>query len=232
MLQIGGLEEDQVNKPHRPIPSGLLSLQGAAWRLLICSGAMGLLACQYDMLWHAVAVQALLVLHYRLGWDSHWFAKNIFVGTITGVSVSAEGHLAGKLLHHTVPALDAISAVLGVMIVLSVSVQDFKDVAGDAAVGRRTLPLVIGDRAARAVCSALVALVSLLWPGYVCGFLSPWELSGMAVQVLLGLQGLLAGWLAWHIVASGKQGDARYMFAGYVGLFACWLFTVACLPVP
>jgi len=231
--QVGGVEEDRVNKPHRPIPSGLLSMSGAVLRLVVCSIAMCMLAWSGGVLWHGVALQLLLVLHYQLGWDSHWFTKHLWNGITGAVALSSSGHMVGNFLHHQAAAVDAISIMLGAMIALTVAVQDFRDVEGDTAVGRLTLPVAIGDTAARSVTSGFILLVSVLWPAFVCFHLSPCQFTGTAVQLLLGLQGLLACLLSWHIMAPSHRrwNQDRYTFAGYVVLVVCWLFTPVCLPL-
>jgi 4-hydroxybenzoate polyprenyltransferase len=225
LLQIGGVEEDTVNKPQRPIPSGLMTMSGAVWRLIFFCGAMCALAWHGSIFWHAVAINFVLVLHYHLGWGDQWLTKSLCVGLMCELSLASIGHMTANLLQHTVPAISTISGFLGVMITLTISAQDFKDVAGDVAVGRRTLPVAVGDKTARAVISGLILAVSFMWAAVIGSSFNPWGLSGKPVQFLLVLQGALACWLAWHTMAKDSNGGDRYIFAGYTGLIACCMFT-------
>lgn len=229
------MEEDRINKPYRPIPSGLLSMSGAVLRLVVCSIAMCMLAWSGGVLWHAFALQLLYVLHYQLGWDAHWFLKNLGNGLGAAVGLASSGHMVGNLLSHSAAAVDAISVVLGVMVALTVCVQDFRDVVGDSAVGRRTLPIALGDTAARAVSSGLVLLVSVLWLAYVCFHLHSCALTSTAVLILLGVQGLLACLLVHRMLvpsaANSRQHQDRYIFPKYVAMMMCWMFTPVALPL-
>ena len=71
----------------------------------------------------------------------------------------------------------AASVPVGLLIVALLVVNNLRDIAGDAAVGKRTLAVLLGERATRAffvslLLGALVAVVAI-------GVLRPWALLGL-----------------------------------------------------
>ncbi|KAI0010717.1 UbiA prenyltransferase family-domain-containing protein [Xylariaceae sp. FL0662B] len=165
------ISEDAVNKPWRPLPSGRLTIHQATRTmycmypviLIVSSMVGGLVPC---------LLEAVFCLWYNeWGGSSDPFLKNILNGfgfacfysgpleIVTGRSVFAgEGRAAIWV------------GILAITITASSHLQDFRDMEGDRAVGRRTVPLVIGDMNARLLCILAVALSN----GAACSF---WEVS-------------------------------------------------------
>lgn len=67
------------------------------------------------------------------------------------------------------------------MILTTIHTQDFRDMEGDAARGRNTLPLALGEGITRVIMSAFILFWSVVGPAY-------WECSvwGYLLPVLLG----------------------------------------------
>ncbi len=72
-----GVQEDALNKPWRPLPSGRLTLLQAGvlrWSLL---PACILLSYYYGALWPAIMLSIGIIMNNELQFDSHWFTRNI-----------------------------------------------------------------------------------------------------------------------------------------------------------
>ncbi|MCA9637951.1 MAG: UbiA family prenyltransferase [Myxococcales bacterium] len=165
--QIEGVDEDRLNKPDRVIPSGRLSLADARRRRPIVSALFLAVGALLGVPLAAAAWVLLTALSHHAGWDRHWLTKNL--GQV-GLGSIAQLAAAWDIAAPTTPCpwswVLALSGTLGVAMLI----QDFRDVAGDAAAGRRTLPLVVGDRPARALCVlVLVALPLILHVALIAG---------------------------------------------------------------
>ncbi|EPS93154.1 hypothetical protein FOMPIDRAFT_1093562, partial [Fomitopsis schrenkii] len=137
----GGATEDTVNKPWRPVPSGRITLRAARrlrWLLaLLCVAVSSTL--------HATAPSLALTLIFwgnnELGFDSHWALRNVFNGMGYGGFNLGATYVASGSFSVLSPA--AIPHVLASLVIITtIQAQDFQDATGDAARGRRTLPLV------------------------------------------------------------------------------------------
>ncbi len=83
----------------------------------------------------------------------------------------------------TLPGLAwAVSVPIGLLIVAILVVNNLRDIAGDAAVGKRTLAVLLGDRATRVFFVGLLA-VSLLVVAAI-GVVRPWALLGLLAAPL------------------------------------------------
>jgi 1,4-dihydroxy-2-naphthoate octaprenyltransferase len=99
----------------------------------------------------------------------------------------------------TLPGLAFAAAVPpGLLIVALLVVNNLRDIAGDAAVGKRTLAVVVGDRRTRVGYAALVGVSFLVI--LVIGITRPWA--------LVGLLALPLGTSPVRTVLSGGQGRA------------------------
>lgn len=160
--QISGVEEDRINKPDRPLPAGLVSLEGAKLRWLVLMGLYPVVAFMLGglglMFW-AVVWQVLSVLHNSLGWSTHWALKNLVVMTLGTLAQLAQAWL---LVAELTPLAWRWILVISVSVGLTISIQDFRDVEGDRSRGRRTLPICVGDLASRYALSALCLLLPIV----------------------------------------------------------------------
>lgn len=188
--QITGIEEDRYNKPDRPIPMGEVSRQGALWRFWILTLAFFLVGVWFGVWpWTLMWIVAT-ILHNFFGFDKHWFTKNnvvMFFGVLAEVGaawqlVAPLSTTAWKWLILTSFAVSATAPI-----------QDFRDVSGDVATGRKTLPIVLGQRPAKLLmCVVMVCMMVLIYMVLIplrigkelcCGLL----LGGMALRVVIRL---------------------------------------------
>lgn len=153
--QIAGVEEDRINKPGRPLPSGLVSPAGAITRLVLVTGLFLLLGWQLGVLkWAALwAVTYLLLNFYG---HVHWFFKNCLPMSVGATAMlCAAWEMAAPLSPQVWRAVLTISG----FVALTSPIQDFRDIAGDKVMGRKTLPIALGERPAR----VLVGLALMGW---------------------------------------------------------------------
>jgi 4-hydroxybenzoate polyprenyltransferase len=139
------VEEDRQNKPKRPIPAGMLSVQAAVRRCAL-SWILSPLA-----LIAAVSIRASGWLVCCFAWicfcyvwprPQHWFFKNLFTAVYQIFFVRLVDSL--MMLHSPHPGSKLVLDVIyGLWVLATIHIQDFHDVEGDRKVGRKTLPLVL-----------------------------------------------------------------------------------------
>jgi 4-hydroxybenzoate polyprenyltransferase len=181
--QLVGIEEDRLNKPDRPLVVGLITPEGARRRWIV--GMIALTSFAYftgTLLW-ALTWQIGCVIYDYLGGSKHWYLKT-FLG---GIGVTSEVGAAWQLVEPTIPLVVwRWIGVIGLYLITLMAVQDLRDMAGDRAVGRRTMPLVFGETRSRWVMAI----------GY-WGF--PWIVHyGLMVPA-----GLTPGVIGWDLFLAG-----------------------------
>ncbi|OCL04254.1 hypothetical protein AOQ84DRAFT_256364, partial [Glonium stellatum] len=175
------IEEDRINKPWRPMPAHRLSEPGAK--------ILGVTAYSTALLVGSVVgggtIQSafLLILGYLYndlrGGDKNVFARNVLNGF--GFTSFASGALDVAMQFRT--DLETLSWLLLIALVVSTTIhtQDLYDQAGDSAIGRRTLPLVIGDSISRWMATFFITIWS-----WMCPFFWRTTAVGYLLTTLLG----------------------------------------------
>lgn len=185
-------EVDALNEPQRPIPSGrvpghwALALAGAWSALSLILGALlGPFALAATVAGLVLAwIYSAPPLRLKLnGWWGNAAVASCYEGLpwITGAAVAAGGAPGGRIM--ALAALYSVGAH-GIM-----TLNDFKSVAGDRALGIRSLPAQLGvARAARVACAVMAAPQIV-----VVALLLHWQrpLGAGAVAALLIAQVLL-----------------------------------------
>lgn len=153
--QIVGIDEDRINKPHRPLVKGSVSLLGAKVRLVVSMVLFGLVGWWFGVLEWALLWQACIILHNLGSGSKHWITKNLFMG----VGALAQLAAAWQLVTPITPiAWQWILVVAGVWLCLA-AIQDLRDIDGDRAIGRNTFPIAFGETASRFMLSIGFALL-------------------------------------------------------------------------
>ncbi|WP_031055880.1 UbiA family prenyltransferase [Streptomyces ochraceiscleroticus] len=143
--QIVGVEEDRVNKPARPLVTGQSSVRGARLRLAAVRILFPLYGYCLGVLEWALLWQLLSLLHNGYGWSRHWLGRNLYVG----IGIVAQLPAAWEIATGLTPYAWRWIATLAITASLLISVQDLRDMAGDRAVHRSTMPIVLGERRTR-----------------------------------------------------------------------------------
>jgi len=172
---------DRVNRPRRPLAAGTVS-RGVADLILFDGALLGLAFAALASGWQTLAAIAALavMLVYSPLLKPQPLLGNVAVALVAG-SPPFYGALAvGRPVAGIVPWV--LAAWLHLMREI---VKDIEDEAGDRAIGRRTLPIVVGRRPA-AVIAAGVGLLfvpgSLLLPR-AAAYGTPYYLIALFAQL-------------------------------------------------
>lgn len=138
--QLVGIEEDKLNKPYRPLVQGLLSYHAAQVRWIAYMALFSMVGYWFHVSEWTVVWQVALTLHNFGGWSRHWLGKNLVMGIGVVAQLAAAWQMVMPLTEQSCRWILALAA----LIMLLISLQDLRDVEGDLAVGRKTLPIAIG----------------------------------------------------------------------------------------
>lgn len=212
------VEEDAINKPWRPIPSGRITTEKAkGWMLRMYQLAM-LFSLYVGGLKQCLTLVILGFWYNDLkGADGNPLVRNFinacgFLCFFSGVMKVAYG--SPLQLEWGSPLLQWLG-IVGVIVFSSVHTQDMADQEGDKVRGRRTVPLVIGDWFSRLTIAAAVTAWSWLGPRF-------WDLTSLAYVPTVGL-GI---WVTMRtLFLRDVKGDKRTF-----KLWNLWLLTLYVLP--
>ncbi len=188
------LEIDRINKPTRPLPSGSVSMRGAALLGTACYIiALGLAYLVHPRLLGIFAVGALLTLAYSappLRLKRHALSSSLALGFGRGCLLPVGGWAAVEPIWHPAPWF--VGLVFGLYVFGASNTKDFVDVEGDRAYGMKTLPVLLGPRRA-----AWLILPFLVLPFALIPIGAMWEWVPSSAQWLgsLALWGGYVGWL-------------------------------------
>ncbi|KAJ6482502.1 UbiA prenyltransferase family-domain-containing protein [Mycena sanguinolenta] len=185
--QIAGVDEDRIDKPDRPLPSGLVTLQGAYIRwyamtlLLLAIGAAGDVF-SWTILWVFITVCLCFG-----GGHKHWITKNLVCMSAGSVCLlQVAWRLAAPMTIRETRWAATLSCVTGIV----ANVQDLRDLEGDRTIGRQTLPVVLGDNFRWVMATIICAAPFICWlfdflVGY-CGLVLAVSMLYIAYRVVLG----------------------------------------------
>ena len=142
--QYTGAEEDKINKPDRPIPSGLVTVEGARFRWYIITVSYLVVGVAIGNVWSSLLWILNYLVYHHCGLSEHWFTKNsIFlpVGCVV-MEWAAWTIVTGSIW------MDQKSVLFFGLVTLYGGtqgyLQDFRDVKGDMKVRRKTMPVQFG----------------------------------------------------------------------------------------
>ena len=183
------VEEDRVNKPWRPIPSGKITRDQT--RKVILFTAPTALGLNYAL---GVWKEGLLVQALNWYYNDLKGGDEVFRDAIIAISYGVANKTSLKLAIGSNNMINSDGntwiIMISCVILTTMHIQDLKDQDGDISRGRKTVPLVMGDRASRVV----IALLVPLWT-QVCTFF--WRVWGGWYCWLCALS-ILIGWRALY----------------------------------
>lgn len=163
------LEIDRINRPRRPLPSGMVSLRQAYVFSLILFVVGVVIAFFINLLGFLIALGSSFLLYFysmRLKGTVIW--GNITVAIITGLAFVYGGLAIGRIQEALIVGIFSFFFHWGREII-----KDVEDMEGDRSAGIVTLPIRFGVRAA--LCWAtgvLVVLIGLTLIPYIMGIFS------------------------------------------------------------
>jgi len=220
------ITEDRLNKPWRPIPAGRISTRGAQ--------ILGILAYIAAILTSLAVngglVQSLLLLGFgyvynnRHNASKQGFLMRNFLNAL-GFTSFASGALDVLLQTGSTVSLlllkdkDVLSWLCLLVAIVSTTVhsQDLYDQVGDAAAGRKTIPLLFGDGPAR----WSIALGCVFWSFVATGYY--WSSGSLGYL----LTGSLAAMVVWRTLCLRSVEEDRTTFVVY----NVWLTSIYALPL-
>ncbi|TFK56346.1 hypothetical protein OE88DRAFT_5141 [Heliocybe sulcata] len=132
--QVTGVEEDRVNKPDRPIPSGKVTLDGAKVRLAVVAMAFAMMGVTFpDILEETICWVVTVGFLSLTSAGKHWVGKNL-VGMTTGTWALLRA--SWKIMAPIAPTNERHILAIALWAGTFAQVQDIRDTKGDAAVGR------------------------------------------------------------------------------------------------
>ncbi|POS70194.1 UbiA prenyltransferase [Diaporthe helianthi] len=212
--------EDSVNKPWRPMPAGRLSSREATLAMYFTYLVVLAISLEFGGLLPCVFEAFFCLWYNEWGGASDPYLKNILNGLgfacfFAGPLEVATGHSVLSGDQQTFQWL----LLLAGAITTTAHAQDFRDMEGDSATNRKTVPLLIGDLNARLVLAGGVAG----WTVLACWFwgvgLAEWRVGSVS-------------WVAGTIVA-GRFFRDRTRAGDRLSwkLFPAWLLGLFVLPM-
>ncbi|KAF2630967.1 hypothetical protein BU25DRAFT_295933, partial [Macroventuria anomochaeta] len=200
------VSEDAVNKPHRPIPAGRITIERARQvNLILVPVVLGL--SWWTHVWHETLVLLAMQWMYNdlRGCDESLLLRN-------GLIAVGYGLYSAIALSIMVGGTHALNATGCQWLVIITSVMfttqhicDIKDAPGDKLRGRRSAPIVLGDGACRWSVSVPIMVCSALCPAFfgldLVSFVSTCSFGALVAGRTLFLRSLAADKLTWKLWA-------------------------------
>lgn len=220
--QIFGVKEDEVNKPDRPLSSGLIDLNEGKKRAFIISSVFVVYAFILNVHIWAIFWFFLVWLYSYTGFSRNWLLKCLLVSLGTLTQLPAAATIVGVPLEKIWVWLVSVF----VMMTICIGVQEFRDVEGDKKVGRETLPIKFGVRRSRyLIAGACVA--SILIEHFTIFYRS----SNYPLEIpSIGFEALCSVILLWVAIRMLKNNTDRDHDDLSFRLFQYW-YTILCASV-
>ncbi|RYP44207.1 hypothetical protein DL768_009299 [Monosporascus sp. mg162] len=149
-----GMAEDALNKPWRPLPSRRLTSEQATFVTYFMYPTTWTVAIRFGGLVPCLFETAFSLWYNELGGSGNPFLKSLLNGV--GLTCFLVGPLEVATGHAIFSGQGKSAAwifILAAAMTVTSHIQDFRDVEGDRAAGRRTIPLTIGDMNARVLAA-------------------------------------------------------------------------------
>ena len=173
------VEEDRVNKPWRPIPSGKITSNQTRRTVLIALPLV--LALNYAL---GIHVDALLLLVFCWYYNDLKGSDEVCREFVIALCYTLTNKISFQLAIGTANTLSyrgyAWTATISMVALSTMHLQDLKDQEGDRLRERVTIPLVLGDQVARAI-------VAFLLPAWSCACAHFWGNGHYWVSLPFGI---------------------------------------------
>ncbi|GJJ06924.1 hypothetical protein Clacol_001120 [Clathrus columnatus] len=200
-----GYEEDMVNKPDRPIPSGRVTVEQARFLRWLSVIPCFFISAYYSptIFRVSVAFAILTYLYNEMALSANWFTRNV----LNGFGVAAFETGATLVAGRNSGSLDStarLAVILGSsLFATTIHVQDFKDVFGDKKAGRRTLPMIFP------VASRISVFVLIM--AWSFGLRALWKTGPILSAILIALGSLVGSrFLFMHSVKADQHSYYLY----------------------
>jgi 4-hydroxybenzoate polyprenyltransferase len=160
--QVLGVEEDVLNKPSRPIPSGLMSVRGGIRRWILSwvlfPVIAGLVAGWWPGVFGAICWELTIALFYVWPkWVDTLAGRTLFTPLGAWIHIVVSSGIAARTSFEASSLVNTWALLVPCWFLFTIHLQDMHDVAGDAHMGRRTLPLLFAGSRSRQLRLATAA---------------------------------------------------------------------------
>jgi len=214
--QTKDVEEDRLNKPWRPLPSGRISKSNASRLHLLVSLICMCYSYSVSHLLFSASLSFFLgvTFYHKSSAHGHWVMKslmNAFGLTCLGFGSTV---LAG-CDRSTVDATSKLALALTAAIIATTThTQDFRDVVGDKMIGRKTIPIILP------IASRYTPIIALCaWS--IC-LSRVWALNHI-IQAVFSILALITGYRFFYLRT--PSADRQSFF-----LYNIWLSIALCIP--
>ncbi|AXI25355.1 digeranylgeranylglyceryl phosphate synthase [Methanofervidicoccus sp. A16] len=168
------IDIDRINKPHRPLPSGRISLKSA--KILVWIMAIsGLLISLFNWICFIIALVNTLILYlYAKRFKRDKRIGNLLVAYLTGSVFLFGGASVGNIFITFILFLCAMLTTWAREIV-----KDFEDIEGDRSRGVLSLPIKYGKRSLYLALGLLILAIILSPLPYLIGIFNSLYLLGI-----------------------------------------------------
>jgi len=155
------VEEDRVNKPWRPIPSGRITSEQTRKALLFT--ALVSLAFNYCLgIWSEGLFVQVLSYYYNELNGGGGPLRDVIISVSYGLANRTSLRLASGPENTINQQGQAWIFVVSTIILTTMHIQDMKDLQGDRKRGRKTIPILIGDFSCRIALAILIPFWSII----------------------------------------------------------------------
>jgi 4-hydroxybenzoate polyprenyltransferase len=234
--QICDLANDRINKPHRPLPSGQLTLR-QAWVFTLAAYVLALAMVaavnRETLVIYALAALATFVYSappIRL--KRHPVGSNLIIALVRGWLLKVAGWAAVATVLESIEPW-YIGSIYFVFLLGATTTKDFADIEGDRAAGCITLPVKYGASWSARVITPSFILPWLMLPlGLALGVLSGNRLAILSLSVIMLAWGAYVVFLInrdpHSLVTEGENHPSwRHMYwmmmVGHLGLAGAYL---------
>jgi len=234
--QICDFENDRINKPHRPLPSGRMTPR-QAWTFVVATYVLAL-AMVAVVNWETLAiyfVAALSTVAYSappIRLKRHPLGSNLIIALIRGWLLKVAGWAAVATVLHSIEPW-YIGSIYFVFLLGATTTKDFADIEGDRAAGCITLPVKYGATwSARAISPSFLLPWLMLPLGLALRILSGNPQAIMALSVIMLVWGSYVVYLInedpYRLVTEGENHPSWHhmywmMMVGHLGLAGAYL---------
>ena len=236
--QICDLENDRINKPHRPLPSGQMTLR-AAWSFVVATYvvALAMVALVNRETFAIYVVAALSTVAYSappVRLKRHPVGSNLIIALIRGWLLKVAGWAAVATVLTSIEPW-YIGFIYFVFLLGATTTKDFADIEGDRAAGCITLPVKYGPHwSARAISPAFIVPWLLLPLGVYRRVLSGHPTAILVLALIMLVWGSYVIYLInkdpHRLVTEGENHPAWHhmywmMMVGHLGLAGAYLLS-------
>ncbi|KAF8955192.1 UbiA prenyltransferase family [Flammula alnicola] len=162
------IDEDKLNKPWRPLPSGRVTISTAQFLSkalnCICLLVSWLLGGR-ELMIPSVVFCGLVYSYDHLRLNSHYIWKNVINGFGYAVlETEATTVLSDSFNFYSSPNIILALVLSWAVICTTVHVQDLADIEGDQKMGRRTTTIHLGQNVTRVSIGVFLVVWSLVLP--------------------------------------------------------------------